>query len=368
MRFTEFANLLHPVIGAGNSTHAFTKSIFDSIVTEEGQNVLDELSESTYKAYFNGNTEITKLAQKISAYIEPEEFIGYIGQFSDAAVQSLCDSFQPYLPDITPHNAGEKLAELFASIIKEAASTKKKGTPRGAEKDMLSANSKLNDAILKSGAAVSKVWSSAVAQLLEKENDTESDLQNDKRLFKKFKLDSDAILRYIMDHDPSGEATSITLADEITAFDRVWQYDLRKIKDSELRNLIINILKVLDEYNYYISDKFLRAIPERGVLWFRNESWEEGNQLRDVLRPQTLRLRREIGELYKKLFPIPEDNTSEKAETIEAEVVDDEEPSGAAKEDSKDKKITVIHQQTNVVQSGENNFNLTNNGTMNFKF
>lgn len=190
MRFTEFVNLLHPVIGAGNSTHAFTKSIFDSIVTEEGQNVLDELSESTYKAYFNGNTEITKLAQKISAYIEPEEFISYIGQFSDAAVQSLCDSFQEYLPGIDPYNAGEKLAELFASIIKEAASTKKKGTPRGA------------------------------------------------------------------------------------------------------------------------------------------------NQ----------------------------------AETIEAEVVDDEEPSGAAKEDKEKKKITVIQHQTNVVQNGENNFNLENNGTMNFNF
>ena len=190
MRFTEFVNLLHPVIGAGNSTHAFTKSIFDSIVTEEGQNVLDELSESTYKAYFNGNTEITKLAKKISAYIEPEEFVDYIGQFSDAAVQSLCDSFQEYLTDINLHNAGEKLAGLFSLIIKEAASTKKKGTPRGA------------------------------------------------------------------------------------------------------------------------------------------------NQ----------------------------------AETIEAEVVDDEEPSGAAKEDKEKKKITVIQHQTNVVQNGENNFNLANNGTMNFNF
>ena len=50
---------------------------------------------------------------------------------------------------------------------------------------------------------------------------------------------------------------------------------------------------------------------------------------------------------------------------IEAEVADDEVPSGAAKED---KKITVIQHQTNVVQNGENNFNLTNNGTMNFNF
>ena len=71
-------------------------------------------------------------------------------------------------------------------------------------------------------------------------------------------------------------------------------------------------------------------------------------------------------KLYKKLFPIPEDNFSEDPETIEAEVVDDYEPSGAADEDKEDKKITVIRHQTNVVQNGENNINLTNNGTINF--
>ena len=355
MRFTEFVNLLHPIIGAGNSTHAFAKTLFDSIVTEEGQDVLDELSESTYKAYFNGNTEITKLAKKISAYIEPEEFVDYIGQFSDAAVQSLCDSFQEYLANINLHNAGEKLAGLFSLIIKEAASTKKKGTPKGAKKEKTDANRRLNDRILESGAAIAEVWSSTVAQLLDNEDDT--------RLLAKFKSDSDTVLRYIIEHDPSAEATSITLADEIAAIDRNWQYDLRKIKDDGFRKLVTDIIKVLNEYTYYLSEKFLRAIPGRSVLWFRNESLEEGDQLREVLRPQTVRLRKEIAKLYKKLFPIPEDKFSEDSETIEAEVVDDNEPSGAANED---KKITVIQHQTNVVQNGENNFNLTNNGTMNF--
>ena len=42
--------------------------------------------------------------------------------------------------------------------------------------------------------------------------------------------------------------------------------------------------------------------------------------------------------------------------------MDDEEPSGT----TEGKKTTVIQQQTNVIQNGENNFNLTNNGTMNF--
>ena len=57
--------------------------------------------------------------------------------------------------------------------------------------------------------------------------------------------------------------------------------------------------------------------------------------------------------------------TDSDAEFIEAEVVDDEMPSGAAGED---KKITVIQQQTNVIQNGDHNVNLTNNGTINFHF
>ncbi len=134
MEFPEFISLLYSVIGAANSTHAFTKSILEAIVTDEGQEVLDGYSEDSYKAYYNGHTKITRLAQKISVYIEPEEFPGYFKQFSDATVQSLCDIFQPYLPDINLHNVGEELAALFAEIIKEAASAKKKGTPRGAGK------------------------------------------------------------------------------------------------------------------------------------------------------------------------------------------------------------------------------------------
>lgn len=356
MEFSEFANLLFPMVGTGDSTSAFTKTLFESISTEEGYAVLADCKPNTYKAYFNGHTKITKLSQRISVFLEPEIFPEYFSDFSDATMQSICDSFQPYVPDIGLHNAGEKLAELFASIIKDAASTKKKGTPRGTPEESPSANQELNDAVLRSGKAVANAWSSAIKQLLD----------DDKRLLERFKSESDDVLRYIIEHDPSGEATSITLADEIAAVDRTWRFDLRKIKDNELRNLVIDTLKVLDEYTYYISDKFLRAIPDRGVLWFRNESWEEGNQLRDVLRPQTVRLRQKIAKLYKKLFPIPEDSFSEDPKTIEAEVVDDYEPSGAANEDKEDKKITVIQHQTNVVQNGENNINLSNNGTINF--
>ena len=58
-------------------------------------------------------------------------------------------------------------------------------------------------------------------------------------------------------------------------------------------------------------------------------------------------------------------SSEDDAEPIEAEVVEGEIPSGAATDEQ---KITVIQQQINVIQNGEKNFNLTNNGTMNFNF
>jgi len=91
---------------------------------------------------------------------------------------------------------------------------------------------------------------------------------------------------------------------------------------------------------------------------------EEGQQLRNVLQPESYKKRCEIRDIYQRLYPIPEDDEIT-GETVEAEVVDEDTPSGAAPED---KKITVIQHQTNVVQNGDNNVNVTNNGTMNFNF
>ena len=225
MEFEEFARLMRSAIGGASNTHAFAKTLFDAIITEDGLSVLEEISEETYKAYFNGYTGISRIARKISPFIEPEEFIEYCNQFPDATMISLCDSFRPYLPEITPHNAGELLAGLFQEIIKNAASVKRKRTTKSAKQAKQVQREKIR-----------KTMESTDAEVVEK-------------------------------------STSLTE-------------------------------QLLDE---------------------------------------------------------PQD----RSETVEAEVVDDEEPSGAATED---KKITVIQQQINVIQSGENNFNLTNNGTMNFNF
>lgn len=135
MDFKEFVHRLASVISAGGNTASFTRSVFEAILSEEGQDILDEYQPSSYKSFYNGQAKISRLAKKINAYIEPMNFSDYIYQFSDAAVENLCTQFSDILPEISPHNAGEQLAELFVSIITAAAGTTKKSTPKSASKE-----------------------------------------------------------------------------------------------------------------------------------------------------------------------------------------------------------------------------------------
>lgn len=130
MQFKDFIQKLSSVIRAGGSTDKFTRSIFEAIVTEEGQPILDEYKKSSYKGFYNGSTSIRKISQKINAYIDPMEFADYINQFPDAVAGNLSNVFSADIPDISPYNAAEKLAELFVEIITEAAGSQNKPTEK----------------------------------------------------------------------------------------------------------------------------------------------------------------------------------------------------------------------------------------------
>lgn len=81
MLFTDFIQKLSSVIRGGSSTDKFTRSIFEAIVTEKGQSVLNEYKPSSYKSFYNGNTSIRKIAQKINPYIEPWNSLSILSNF-----------------------------------------------------------------------------------------------------------------------------------------------------------------------------------------------------------------------------------------------------------------------------------------------
>lgn len=130
MEFKEFIQSLFSVLSGGASTDRFTRTVFDSILSEEGQDILNEYKASSYKSFYNGNTSIARISSKINAYVEPMAFSEYIHNYPDASIEILCTTFEKEIPDINPNNAGDKLAELFVSIITAAAGTKKKSASK----------------------------------------------------------------------------------------------------------------------------------------------------------------------------------------------------------------------------------------------
>ena len=123
MNFSEFAKRLYPIIGTGNSQQSFAKTLFETIATEEGQEILKTISLNTYKAYFNGHTGISKVAKKITGFLDKYEFEQYIEeQFSDLAKTELCEMFSDIFPTANEANIHERLADLFVEIIRDAAS------------------------------------------------------------------------------------------------------------------------------------------------------------------------------------------------------------------------------------------------------
>lgn len=130
MQFKEFVQKLSSALRGGASTDKFTRALFEAILTDDGQDILDGYQTSSYKGFYNGNTSITGIAKKINTYMDPMEFSAYIYTFPDAAVENLCSIFENDIPDIEYDNAGDKLAELFITIITEAAGAKKKKASR----------------------------------------------------------------------------------------------------------------------------------------------------------------------------------------------------------------------------------------------
>lgn len=126
MIFVDFLHKLSKAIRGGSNTGAFTKTVIEAILNNDGLELLSKYKASSFKSYYSGQTSISRLAKKINTKLEPDSFAEYIHQHSDAAVQNLCDIFSADITDLTPFNAGEKLAALFVEILTEAAEDKKR--------------------------------------------------------------------------------------------------------------------------------------------------------------------------------------------------------------------------------------------------
>jgi len=126
MNFVEFVSITRPIIGGKGGVHIYVRTLFDAILTENGKEILDGYSTSSYKAYSNGKTSITDISKAMVQYIDPVEFSSFIFNTEESAQIALCKQFTKFLPNININNVGDEIAELFADIIRTAAQTKRK--------------------------------------------------------------------------------------------------------------------------------------------------------------------------------------------------------------------------------------------------
>ena len=268
MEFKVFAKKLKNVIGGKSNTKIFTKTIFEAMMNESGPELLAGTSPDTFKAYFNGNTSISKVAALILANLsDDDEFPSYLEGFGDTTAQLLADEFKDDIPDINSVNASLRITDLFLEILREA-SGKEKSTPKSADK---APHNIIEKKILASGQAVADAWGNAIStlsnelngnsaigttsvQLPEKQADESPYSSEDNLLLQEFIADYDEIMVVLIGENYAESLIDRTLPCKIKdLYETKWMSKADMFADPTLKSYVFGLLGELNN----ISNSFL---------------------------------------------------------------------------------------------------------------
>lgn len=270
MEFKVFAKKLKNVIGGKSNTKIFTKTIFEAMMNESGPELLAGTSPDTFKAYFNGNTSISKVAALILANLsDDDELPSYLEGFGETTAQLLADEFKDEIPDINSVNASLKITDLFLEILREA-SGKEKSTPKSADKTQ---HDILEEKILASGQAVADAWGNAVnnlvnglnkssvagatsVQLPEEQADESPYSAEDNLLLEEFTADYDKIMAALIGENYAASLIDMTLPSKIKdLYETKWMSKADVFADPTLKSYVFGLLGELNN----ISNSFLAS-------------------------------------------------------------------------------------------------------------
>lgn len=125
----------------------------------------------------------------------------------------------------------------------------------------------------------------------------------DGQLLEKFKNEILEIVECCIKTDFSAQPFKISLIDNIQELLERWNTRARSFNDTKLEALKNAILGNLSELIVYIIPPYTRVLSP-GIAVFSNGSSEEGERLRNELRPNTIRIRNELNNFYNELFNI----------------------------------------------------------------
>ena len=285
MEFKDFAKKLKNVIGGKSNTKKFTKTIFEAMMNESGPALLEDTSQDTFKAYFNGHTSISKVAALVLANLsDDDDFIGYLDGFGDTTAQMLADEFNEDIPGINAATASQKINDLFLDILREA-SGKKKSTPKSAEK---TSHEILEEKILASGQALADAWGNAIDNLVAKldgninakasmtlpeEQVSESPYSvEDTMLLQEFTSDYDEIMTTLIGENYANSLLDMTLPRKIkNLYESKWVSKADEFLDPSLKSYVFGLLGELNSLsNCFLTDSCATPIPKSSRTRIRN--------------------------------------------------------------------------------------------------
>lgn len=130
---------------------------------------------------------------------------------------------------------------------------------------------------------------------------------DDAKLLAEFKKDYKNILKYCISIDPTGDIFDIHCIELIEFNYNKWQFDWRDFESERIQEIVYHTLINFNEYLYYLSDKYMRPLPSNpDFLIYKNQSIEDGEKLREELRPNSIRIRKELRDRYLELWPAKE--------------------------------------------------------------
>lgn len=268
MEFKVFAKKLKNVIGGKSNTKIFTKTLFETMMNESGPELLKGTSPDTFKAYFNGNTSISRVAALVLANLnEDDEFSSYLEGFGETTAQLLADEFKDDIPDINAVNASAKITDLFLDILREATG-KKKSTPKSADKISYDI---LEEKILASGQAIADAWDNAVSNLIKGSNENSTAVttsvqlpeeltdespysSEDNLLLQEFTADYDEIMIALIGENYAASLIDMTLPCKIKdLYETKWMSKADTFADPSLKSYVFGLLGELNN----LSNGFL---------------------------------------------------------------------------------------------------------------
>lgn len=239
-------------------------------MNESGPKLLADTSLDTFKAYFNGNTSISKVAALILANLsDDDEFTSYLEGFGETTAQLLADEFKNDIPDINSVNASLKITDLFLDILRES-SGKEKSTPKSADK---TSHDILEEKILVSGHAVADAWGNAInnlangldgnstaittsVQLPEEQADESPYSTEDNLLLEEFTADYDEIMVTLIGENYADSLIDLTLPCKIKdLYETKWMSKADTFADPSLKSYVFGLLGELSN----ISNSFLAS-------------------------------------------------------------------------------------------------------------